>query len=266
MSCECVVVTRVCVVTGSASGIGAATADALRAAGAEVVGVDVAGADVSADLTTAEGRAEMVSSVRRVTGGRVDAVVANAGTIGRGPGDVRLNFFGAVATLEGLRPLLAAGEEPKAVAMCSVALVGEVAPDLVEACLAGDEDAAMALASDPAAPLDPVVVYASTKRALARWVRAHAPTPDWAGAGIALNAVAPGVVRTPMTEPILADERGRALLEAATPMPYGGIAEPAAVARVVAFLADASTRGVTGQVVFVDGGADCVLRGDGVWA
>lgn len=256
--------TRVAVVTGSASGIGAATAATLTAAGVDVVGVDSAGGDVIVDLTTPDGRSEMVAGVARLTGGRVDVVVANAGTIGRGARDVRLNFFGATATLDGLRPLLANSDSPRSVAMCSVALVGGVDNALVDACLRGSEDLAVAVVDgDP--PLDPVTVYASTKRALARWVRSRAVTSEWAGAGIALNAVAPGVVRTPMTEPILADAGGRALLEAATPMPYGGVVDPDVVAGVVAFLADASTCGVTGQVVFVDGGADCVLRGDDVW-
>lgn len=256
--------TRVCVVTGSASGIGAATAARLRSEGADVIGVDRTDADVTVDLTTADGRAQLVSDVARLSGGRVDVVVANAGTIGRGIGDVRLNFFGAAATLDGLRPLLAESDAPRAVAMCSVALVADVATALVDACLSGNEGAAAA-ATGGEPPLDPVLVYASTKRALARWVRSRAVTPEWAGAGIALNAVAPGVVRTPMTEPILADPGGRALLEAATPMPYGGVVDADVIARAVAFLADPATCAVTGQVLFVDGGADCVLRGDDVW-
>jgi enoyl-[acyl-carrier-protein] reductase (NADH) len=48
-------------------------------------------------------------------------------------------------------------------------------------------------------------------------------------------------------------------------MPYGGPAGPEDVAEVIAFLAAESTRRVTGQVVFVDGGADVSLRGDAIW-
>jgi NAD(P)-dependent dehydrogenase (short-subunit alcohol dehydrogenase family) len=114
--------------------------------------------------------------------------------------------------------------------------------------------------------LDVTWIYASTKRALARWVRAHAAAADWAGKGIALNAVAPGVVRTPMTQPILDDPALAEMLTAATPMPYGGVAEPEAVARVIDFLAAAETTGITGQVLFIDGGADCVLRGPDIWS
>ncbi len=55
------------------------------------------------------------------------------------------------------------------------------------------------------------------------------------------------------------------MLQEMLPMPYGGIAEPDAVARLIAFLVSPDTTTITGQVVFVDGGADCVLRGDDVW-
>ena len=56
-----------------------------------------------ADLTTIEGRAELVDGVTRLSGGKIDAIVANAGG---GPAEtmLSLNFFGAVATLEGSAP------------------------------------------------------------------------------------------------------------------------------------------------------------------
>ena len=43
------------------------------------------------------------------------------------------------------------------------------------------------------------LIYGTTKRALAGWIRRNAPTDEWAGAGIPLNAIAPGVAETPMT-------------------------------------------------------------------
>ena len=103
---------RICVVTGSASGIGAATASLLRRQGCHVIGSDLHDADVVADLTTTDGRAALVRGVSRLAGGRIDAVVANAGG---GPPEtcLSLNFFGAVATLEGLRPLLENSPAPR---------------------------------------------------------------------------------------------------------------------------------------------------------
>ena len=52
------------VVSGAASGIGAATAALLREQGHRVIGVDLRDADVTADLGTAEGRAAAVAGVR----------------------------------------------------------------------------------------------------------------------------------------------------------------------------------------------------------
>ena len=107
--------------------------------------------------------------------------------------------------------------------------------------------------------------YASSKRALARWVRRQAVTTEWAGAEIALNAVAPGTVETPLSAPVLADEVGAAYVDAAVPMPFGGHARPEELAPLLEFLTGPDCLHVTGQVLFVDGGADAVLMGDDVW-
>lgn len=252
--------TRTYVVTGAASGIGRATCELLERRGNRVVDVDLRDASVVADLGTPEGRAGLVDAVVRATGGTIDAVVANAGTNAGPELCVRVNYFGAVATLAGLRPLLAGSAAPRAVATASSSVVNGADAALVEACLAGDEAAALGRA--PAAGL---MSYPSSKRALARWVRRQAPTALWAGAGIALNAVAPGIVESPMSAPLMADEQMKALAEAAVPMPYGGHARPEHIAEVIAFLSSADTARLTGQVVFVDGGADATLRGDDIW-
>lgn len=251
---------RTCVVTGSASGIGRATCERLERDGHRVIDVDRRDASVTVDLATAAGRADLVDRVAAAAGGRVDAVVANAGTMASAELCVRVNHFGAVATLDGLRPLLAASDAPRAVATASSSVLNPNLPAVVEACLAGDEEAAVAAAEG-----HDLAAYPSSKRALARWVRRTAPTDAWAGAGIALNAVAPGVVETPMTEPLLVDPAMVELVDVAVPMPYGGRCRPEHVAEVIAFLAAPTTARVTGQVVFVDGGADTVLRGDDVW-
>ena len=77
--------------------------------GHRVVGVDQRDADVVTDLATVDGRAALVDGVHAATGGRIDAVIACAGISSGDPITVRVNFFGVVATLEGLRPL--AGRE-----------------------------------------------------------------------------------------------------------------------------------------------------------
>lgn len=251
---------RTCVVTGAASGIGRATCERLERDGQRVIDVDLHDASITADLSSPAGRAALVDAVTGATGGTVDAVIANAGVMAAPALCVRVNFFGAVATLEGLRPLLLGSDAPRAVATSSSSVLNPTDPALIEACLAGDEDAAVEAARGTG-----LLGYPSTKRALARWVRRHAPTEAWAGAGIGLNAVAPGVVRTPMTADLLASDEMRPIVEEAVPMPYGGHAEPAHVAELLAFLASGDAHRICGQVVFVDGGADAVLRGEDIW-
>lgn len=251
---------RTYVVTGAASGIGAATTARLTNVGHRVITVDLHDADVTVDLATADGRTALVEGVRAIAGDAVDAVIAGAGISSDDPVTVRVNYFGAVATLEGLRPLLAKGHRPRAATISSIASVQAIDEAIVTACTAGDEDEATR-AAEGKGPL----VYGSTKRALSRWVRRNAPTPEWAGAGITLNAVAPGVVRTPMTAPLLADPTWHAIVDDAVPMPLGGYAEPEEIAALLDWLTSADNSKTTGQVIFIDGGADVVLRGEDVW-
>lgn len=252
---------RTYVVTGAASGIGRATCERLAGDGHRVIDVDLRDASITVDLGTADGRLALVDAVRQASGGAVDAVVANAGVSTPEPEPcLRVNHFGAVATLEGLRPLLLGSPAPRAVATASSSIVNGADPATVDACLAGDEERAVTAGAGIG-----LLGYPTSKRALARWIRRTAPTEAWAGAGIGLNSVAPGVVRTPMTAGMLADEGVRRYVDEAVPMPYGGYAEPTHVAEVIAFLTSPDLQRVTGQVLFVDGGADAVLRGDDVW-
>ncbi len=251
---------RTIAITGSASGIGAATRGRLDARGHRVIGIDQHDADVVADLSTREGRAHAVAQVVEASNGTLDAVICCAGVSAFAPITVQVNYFGAVAVLEGLRPLLAAGATPRAVAIVSLGIVHPVEDDVVAACLAGDEAAATALpgASGPN-------VYASSKRALARWIRRTAPSEAWAGAGITLNGIAPGTVETPMTAPLLDDPAASDFVDAAVPMPLAGHARADEIAPLLDFLTGPDNTQITGQVVFVDGGADAVLRGDDIW-
>jgi NAD(P)-dependent dehydrogenase (short-subunit alcohol dehydrogenase family) len=250
------------VVTGAASGIGAAVSDLLRGRGDEVIGVDLHDAEVVADLSTREGRREAAAVAQRRAGGVVDAVVACAGTAAPTETAVAVNYFGVVELLDALRPALVRAEAPRAVVVASVAAIQPAEPAVVAACADGDEQRALSLAAKVAAEGRGYQLYSSSKLALARWVRRTAITSGWAGAGIPLNAVAPGVVRTPMTEALLATEDGRALASAAVPMPLHGHAPPEAIAHVLFWLVDPGNTHVTGQVIFADGGADVTLRGE----
>src|SRR3970282_728045 len=149
-----------------------------------------------------------------MTGGVVDAVIPNAGLALPEPITGSVNYFGAIATLEGLQPMLVKGQQPRAVLVASLANTFPHDEALVEAYLAGDEPAAQK-ASEGKRDL----IYASTKVAVTRWARRHAITGDWAGAGILLNIVAPGLIQTPMTQAMIDDPKTMENFEGLLPMP-----------------------------------------------
>lgn len=249
---------RTVVITGAASGIGRATAELCRAAGDTVVGVDLKGSDVSADLGTAEGRAAMVAAVTERCPHGIDAVLAGAGIsrMDMPRETVAVNYFGAVATLEGLRPLLARSGRARAVAICSTAAILPVHEATVEACLAGDEAGALDAIGGEAS----VACYSSSKRALTLWLRRAAVSGDWAGSGISLNGIGPGVVLTPMTTPLFDRPEMVAAIKQSNPIATKDYAKAEEIAEVIRFLLTVETPYLLGQVVFCDGGSDAILR------
>jgi NAD(P)-dependent dehydrogenase (short-subunit alcohol dehydrogenase family) len=256
---------RTVVVTGSASGMGAATRQRLEADGQRVLGVDLRDAEVLADLGTVDGRRAAVEAVTDLSGGVLDGLVTWAGVAGLShlPGSllVSVNYFGTVALLEGLRPLLAAGDRPAAVAISSNSTTVQpgVPLDVVERCLAGDEAGACEAADAATA----VATYPATKTAIARWARRHAPGADWAGAGINLNVVAPGAVETPLLQASRDDPTLGQFVDA-FPVPIGRKGTADELAAFVAFLLGPEARFFCGSVLFVDGGTDAQLRPDDV--
>ncbi|MFC9555852.1 SDR family oxidoreductase [Rhodococcus sp. NPDC056960] len=255
---------RTYVVTGSASGIGRATKNLLEERGERVIGVDIKSADVEADLSTPDGRERMISQVGELSDGEIDAVLAVAGLSAPTSLTARVNYFGTLATLTGLRPLLARSAAPRAVAVSSFALIWPGNEDLYAAFQADDEDRAVEIADSIAGGVLGGPIYNTAKWALASWVRRMAPMPEWAGEGIALNAIAPGLIATPMTAGSLDNAEARKASLEAIPMPLNGPAEPVVVARLLAWLAGVENSHLCGQIIFVDGGAEATKRGDSI--
>lgn len=250
------------VITGSAAGMGKRTAELLRAAGHDVIGIDRQDADVVADLSDETGRRVAIDAVRE----RCDVLdgVATFAGVGGATGRpasllVSLNYFGTVQLLEGWRPLLAAAGESSVVAISSNSTTCQPGWDteLVEACLSGDEPLARKVADRGDSP----TAYPATKTAVARWVRRSAPTPSWAGAGIRLNAVAPGLVETAFVAETRADPvLGQLIGGFPLPLGRGGTAEE--LAHLVVFLLGPQARFFCGSVLVCDGGTEALLRPD----
>lgn len=247
------------VVTGAASGLGAALARHLEDNGKWVVGVDVARADVVADLATAEGRAHAVERVLEITDGAVDGLVPCAGLGPQHPSEriVAVNYFGAVAMVQGLYGALRGSAHAATVMICSNSTVltpGANGP-LADACVAGEEHHALELASS----MPPAVAYAASKVAVGRFVRHKAA--HFGAEGVRINAVAPGAFDTPLLQEGLDDPETGHLIEA-LPIALGRRGTPDEIASVVVFLLSDGARYVQGANLFVDGGTDAMLFPD----
>jgi len=252
-------------ISGSASGIGAATAERFRAAGHRVIGIDLHDAEVLADLSAVDGRRHAIEAVQSLAPDGLDGLVAGAG-LGpqeRPPGRlVAVNYFGAVTLLEGLLPLLSHGGTSlspggAAVVICSnsAGITPIEDPTVLETMAAGDEAGARGAAD----ALHGAIVYGATKLALARWLR-HS-VQRWADRGVRINAVAPGPVETPLFAGSRADPEIGPLVDA-LPIPFGTISQPRQIAAVIAFLLGPDSGNCHGSILFSDGGTDALLRPD----
>jgi len=242
-------------VTGAASGMGKATTELLRSQGHEVVTVDLHDADITADLGTAEGRASVVDAAP----GDLHGAVLCAGVVGLTGRPASLlasvNYFGSIDVLTGLKPKLRNPSSVVLMSSNSVTIYPTWDADLMEACLADDEP----LAREVADRHDSTAAYPATKAAIARWVRRTAPA--WAADAIRLNAVAPGLIETPMTASVAADEKIGPLI-GALPVPLGRGGRPEELAALIVFLLSDGGGFFCGSVLLCDGGTEALLRPD----
>lgn len=249
------------VMSGCATGIGAATRKLLEAAGHRIIGIDIRDAEIIADLSTAEGRSQAVAAALAQCAGVLDGLVLCAGLGAQTPAVgkvVSVNYFGAVELLDGLLPALRAGTAASAVVISSVAsahLAWDKNP-LAQALAAGDEAQARAIV-EQAGEHGGNLAYAGTKNALTVAVRQRADA--WGKAGVRLNTVAPGATETPLLQAGLQDPRFGASIAKFVP-PLGRRAEPSEIGSVVAFLISPAASYVHGAQLYVDGGIDATMR------
>lgn len=228
------------IVTGGASGIGAAIADRVAASGEPVVVFDRDAGAVAAlaadrigmvvDVTDAAALADAVAAVD-ARFGRIATLVANAGIADTGAPTIdqdRAGFQHVLsATLSGT--LLAA----RAVAPGMIARGG------------GTIVALSSIAATLGLPRRNA--YCAAKAGVSFLTKALAC--EWASHGIRVNAVAPGYVDTPGVRRL-----GRDLDVVRRRVPMGRLGEPAEIAETVAFLASGDAAYVTGATWAIDGG------------
>ena len=233
---------RAAIVTGAARGIGAATAARLAEEGAQVLLADLApevmataeaigGVGLRIDLA-ARGAGEAVVDTALDAFGRLDILVNNAGIGGSKPlvesDDELLDRFIHTNLTAVLRLTRAA-----------IPHLARPGGRIVSV------SSTFGIAGYPG-----TTAYAVAKAGIAQMTRQLAA--ELGPEGILVNAVAPGVIETAMTEGHLTrDHYRRAVLE---PTPLRRAGKPEEVAAVIAFLASGDAAYVAGQVVAVDGG------------
>lgn len=196
---------------------------------------------------------------------RADGAVLAAG-IGPTPGRDRarlvgeVNHRGVVDLLCAWRPALAAAGNAKVVAFASnsATTVPLVPRRAVDALLADDADRA-ARALRIFGRRAPSLAYAASKIALSRWIRRTAVTEEWAGAGIRLNALAPGAILTLLLAKQLATPAEAKAIRS-FPIPIGHFGDPDHLADWVMLMLSDSADFLCGSVV-VDGGSDAWFPG-----
>ena len=240
---------RTALVTGCRRGIGRAAAVALAAAGADVVGVSATlepgsevGAEVEAlgrdfrayrcDFADRSALYELVAAVRSDVGA-VDILVNNAGTIARAPAaehpdemwdrvlEVNLSSQFILSRELG-KDMLARGRGKIVFVASMLSFQGGIT----------------------------VPGYTASKSAVAGLTKALAN--EWAGAGVNVNAVAPGYVATDNTQALQDDPVRREQIT--TRIPAGRWAEPEDIAGAIVFLSSPAADYVHGVVLPVDGG------------
>jgi 3-oxoacyl-[acyl-carrier protein] reductase len=247
---------KTALVTGASRGIGRATAAALAEAGAHVLvhyGRSTQEAEslvaeiqtkgghadaVSADLGTVNGAALLAKQVRSIVGSRLDVLVLNAGisksariadyTVEDFDNLFATNVRGPFFLVQQLLPILGEGS--------SIVVISSAA--------------ARTVPGKPALETPSILAYASTKGALETLVK------NWAAilgpSGIRVNAVAPGIIDTDMSN-FTKTEAGREVALGMQALKRLG--KPEDIANVVAFVASDGARWITGASIPVDGGS-----------
>ncbi|TMC97505.1 MAG: SDR family oxidoreductase [Chloroflexi bacterium] len=236
---------RTALVTGGTRGIGLAIVRALRRDGARVIAIGKAkdqveafrkefNEDSLASVEMADVRDSDALKAVRDRLGNLDILIPNAGVNTRIQAleledealwdMIHTNLYGVFVTCQVFGPLLFARPGGRVVVTSSLSAIHG---------------------------MNLRAAYAATKAGVSGLVRSLAV--EWGPKGVNVNAVGPGIIKTPLTMAYMEKfpERVAATIEHT---PLRRLGTPEDVADVVAFLASDGARFITGQTVYVDGG------------
>ncbi|MCD8286010.1 MAG: SDR family oxidoreductase [Clostridia bacterium] len=255
-------------VTGGSSGIGAKTAELLRAQGNTVYDIDIKNADIFGDLSSPEGRQNVIDALHEKCPDGLDGLVCCAG-VSNSCGNLKLilslNYFGVVTLASGVFDLLKKKRGACVVISSNTISSGAARMDVVDFLNNHeDENRSRKLVENLDPMRDGHSIYVATKYALVRWMRRV--SAQWAADGVRINAVAPGNVATAMTARMTPQE-WNATMALPIPTMYGkeALMDPTDIAEAIIFLVSSKGHGVNGICLFADGGTDALLNSEKVY-
>ena len=245
------------VVTGAGGGIGRGVALELARAGANVAVLDLDGdrAEETAALLAGEGSVQALHRRCDTTDAAQVGAAAAEVRDWLGPVDVLVNNAGIIGTGALMETEPADWQRVLDVNLTGYLLCArEFGADMIERGSGSIVHVSSICATNPAPGLG---AYSPSKAAVSMFSRQLAA--EWAARGVRSNAVAPGLIRTPLTEASYVDGRTRTAREQAVPLHR--IGSPQDIADAVVWLASPRSSYVTGQEILVDGGLAQTLMG-----